>query len=226
MNSSNLYFDERTKRLVELIDPSPKDRILVVGTGVCPKIEIILHNHFGCSKITSGDIDQENVKNGRSILPQISFIELDAQKRFPLKDHCVDKVILTEVLEHLKNERVALSEIKRVLSSTGQLILTVPRTRWFNLFNPITWVQHEREYTPESIKKVLEDNGFVTDEIFVGGSFMDLLSLWVHLLIKYSTGRVNPNHLFRRSIDNTYLRNFKGKGTDILVRARKVSKIA
>lgn len=44
----------------------------------------------------------------------------------PFKSRCIDTVICTEVLEHLDEANAALSEIYRVLTHDGYLIVTVP----------------------------------------------------------------------------------------------------
>lgn len=46
--------------------------------------------------------------------------------RLPFRGECFDVVLMTEVLEHLHDPEVALSEISRVLRPEGLLILTYP----------------------------------------------------------------------------------------------------
>jgi len=114
-NYSVPEMNERDKRIIELIEARPKEKILIVGTGVFPKIEYFLYNQFKCKNIVSGDISQKNLINGKKKLPEVNFVFLDAQKKFNFNDTFFDKVILTEVLEHLRNEDIALREIRRVL---------------------------------------------------------------------------------------------------------------
>lgn len=207
------------KRIVELIKPKKIDKILIIGTGVYPLIEEILYKDFGVKSIISGDINKENIENAKKILPQLDFIYLDAQKRFLFKEKIFDKIILTEVLEHLKNEKIVLEEIKRVLKKEGSLILSIPKRRWYKIFSPITLIQHKREYTEKKIIKNLEKNGFVIEELFVGGDVYDLFNLWLHLIWKYFFGILHIDPFFKRKIEKSYSKEFKGKGTDILIRA-------
>ncbi len=69
---------------------------------------------------------------------QAEIAELDnSQKRFylcaadalslPFVDNCFDKIICTEVLEHIFDYKKALQEIARVLKPTGMLAVSVPR---------------------------------------------------------------------------------------------------
>ena len=213
--------DERDKRILEFIDPGKNNKILIIGTGVFPKVEYILFNNFQCKDITSGDIDKKNIENGKEILPELNFIYLDAQKKFPFKASTFDRVILTEVLEHLNDEYMALSEIRRVLKPKGALIISVPKKRWFSIFSPIFWVQHKREYSERSIKQVLEKNGFKTEKMFVGGSIYDLLNLWVHLIYKHIFRRLYLKLFFQKQINDHYKKEFNRKGIDIIIRAKK-----
>ena len=47
----------------------------------------------------------------------------------PFADACFDKVVAAEVLEHIPDDRTALSELARVLRPGGTLAVTVPR--WY-----------------------------------------------------------------------------------------------
>ena len=58
----------------------------------------------------------------------VKFIQHDADKKLPFKDGFFDVVIANEVLEHLLNLDLVLSEIKRVLKKNGTLIADVPNT--------------------------------------------------------------------------------------------------
>lgn len=213
--------DERTKRILEFISPKKADKILVIGTGVYPRIEYILFNSFKCKNITSGDIDLKNIRNAEKLLPQLKFVYLDAQKKFPFKNNSFDKVILTEVLEHLNDENIALSEIRRVLKAGGKLIISVPKRRWFNIFSPISWIQHKREYSEKRISGVLSENGFRIKKLLAGGNIFDLFNLWLHLILKHLFGRLHIDYFFQDAIDKSYKQGFKGEGTDIIIQAEK-----
>ena len=47
--------------------------------------------------------------------------------RLPFKHSCFDLVICSEVMEHIKKEKIALQELIRVLKPGGTLAITVPR---------------------------------------------------------------------------------------------------
>lgn len=220
MLTKNPELDERNKRVLEFINSDRNSKILVIGTGVFPKIEFFLFNR-GYQNIISTDIDEKNLKNGKKILPKLKFEKIDAEKRFDFRDGEFDSVILTEVLEHINNEIGCLKEINRVLKNNGRLVLSVPKSRWFNFFSPITWIQHKREYDEEGIGKSLRKAGFKIKRMFVGGNIYDLFNLWLHLIYKYFFHILHIDPFFRERIEKSYKKGFKGKGTDIIVEAEK-----
>ena len=47
--------------------------------------------------------------------------------KLPFPDHCFDKIICSEVLEHLPDYQGALKEIRRILTPGGKIAISVPR---------------------------------------------------------------------------------------------------
>ena len=64
----------------------------------------------------------------------------DATK-LPFKDAYFDKVICSEVLEHIPDDHQAISELKRVLKDTGRLAISVP-----TYFSEAIYWKLSREY--------------------------------------------------------------------------------
>lgn len=57
---------------------------------------------------------------------------VDLLQRLPYDDASFDTVLLVEVIEHLENHRIALSELARVLKPGGVLLLTTPNIMRLN----------------------------------------------------------------------------------------------
>lgn len=79
--------------------------------------------------------------------------------RFPFADCEFHSVLCNQVLEHVFNPDMFLSEVRRVLRPTGQLLLTIP----------FVWDEHEQphdyaRYTSFGLRALLERNGFVVEE--------------------------------------------------------------
>lgn len=50
--------------------------------------------------------------------------------KLPFEDATFDVVLMLDVLEHVKNEQLAIDEAKRVLKKNGILMLTIPALPW------------------------------------------------------------------------------------------------
>ena len=69
----------------------------------------------------------------------------------PFPENSFDLVISSEVIEHLKEPNRLLAEAKRVLKSSGKIILTTP----YRLTETPGDHNHVKEYYPEELKKNL-----------------------------------------------------------------------
>ena len=92
----------------------------------------------------------------------------------PFKDSYFDKVIFTEVLEHLKNEEKAISEISRVLKKGGTLLLTTPNKEVVPLPPLLNW--HVRHYSDKELYNLLKKyfNEVQISKRFFFRSFLEL----------------------------------------------------
>jgi SAM-dependent methyltransferase len=87
--------------------------------------------------------------------------------RLPFRDHSFDAVICSEVLEHIVEEKIAVSEISRILKPGRFLALSVPRY----LPERICWKLspeyrntqkgHIRIYTKRRLKTIMRDSGLL-----------------------------------------------------------------
>lgn len=98
------------------------------------------------------DVDEESVKYASRNYKRknITFKVGDAEK-IPIDDASVDVVVTFETVEHIKNYKNFMAEIKRVLKPGGFAIISTPNDLEFPEGNHF----HLHEFTHEELKKVL-----------------------------------------------------------------------
>lgn len=85
-------------------------------------------------------------------------IESDLEKLY-LPTASVHRIGLFDVLEHVENRQILLTEIRRVLVSSGELVVTVPALK-FLWSSADEHAGHFVRYSRRRLKQELETNGF------------------------------------------------------------------
>lgn len=148
---------------------SLKDTVLDVGAGSCQdSIKIadkvtkivcfeINMNMLNAAKKTIAKIGKKNIR----------LVQGDANKKLPFKNSSFDKVVCSDVLEHLEQRNFAIDEIKRVLKKRGLLFLVTdnPNTSWKKLQKSVGIFyyadrEHKYEYPKEEILSKLKAKQF------------------------------------------------------------------
>lgn len=153
--------------IISVLDKYCKGKeVLDVGSGV-GTIDFYLAKNG--KKITGIEISERAFKVAEEALKKfglgksINFIRSDFLKTKLNKKY--DFVICSEVLEHLPNEKETLFKINKLTKKGGLFMLTVPSANApLNKFGSIKPFDkrsgHLRRYTEESVKKLLNSNGF------------------------------------------------------------------
>jgi len=86
----------------------------------------------------------------------------------PVKDQSFDAVISGDVLEHLDDDKRAVSEIFRILKPGGIAIVSVPAdpSKWSI---DDEWSGHKRRYTQKTLTGIFEGAGFKTRKCHTWG---------------------------------------------------------
>lgn len=107
-----------------------------------------------------------------------------------IEDNSIDFVVTFQVIEHIKNDRLFLSEIYRVLKPGGKLILTTPNKSMSLSRSP--W--HFREYTVNEMEKILETvfSNYMLQGVFGNEKVMNY----------YNKNKVSVNKIMRWDIFN------------------------
>lgn len=118
-------------------------------------------------------------------LPAPELVEIGPDERLPLADNRFDRVWCCGMLEHVVDTQTVLSEIRRVLSPGGELMVVTPqhglRTRlrlvfggWDRHFDPFS--SRLRFYTGSSLAHALTECGFESPELSVKDGLIVALS--------------------------------------------------
>ncbi|MBI4212816.1 MAG: methyltransferase domain-containing protein [Chloroflexi bacterium] len=184
-NEADLAFRRRVPIVLRYVDPQPDDRILDCGCGMGFMLRTLARlcsaHLFGVElrHATIGTAQRE-LTGTNARLTRASVFQL------PFRDAVFDKIVMTEVLEHLEDQAAALREVSRVLRPGGTLALTVPNRDYPFWWDPLNktletvlhahvskdiwwlagiWADHERLYRPPELRLVLESAGFSVEEV-------------------------------------------------------------
>lgn len=179
-NTGDIALKRRARRIIEELDLKDGDKILDAGCGDGYYLHLL--SNLGIKlDLTGADLDPVALESAKKNLKgkNIKLVKnANLMKKLPFKDDFFDKVVLSEVTEHLPDDVKGLKEVSRVLRKGGKLVLTVPNHNYPFLWDPVNWVlehffgthikggfwagiwnQHERLYKPGEIKGVVERAG-------------------------------------------------------------------
>jgi len=113
----------RYQALMHLHRPKKTDRVLEIGSGGGPALQILQKKNFHYFPL---DIPRKNLSRIKKESALPLFPAAGDVYRLPFADGCFDCVLMSEVLEHLDEAVPALKEIYRVLKKEGLLLISVP----------------------------------------------------------------------------------------------------
>lgn len=177
-NESDAAYKRRVRWVLRRLSPQPGQAILDGGTGmgfylralqtVTPGLRLA-----GVDLAPQPLVDAHRHLGGRATLARARLEHL------PFADATFDRVILSEVLEHLGDDAAGLAEAHRVLRRGGLLAITVPPVDFSGWFDPLNraltslrlppvrkgpfagiWANHVRLYDAQGLSESVEAQGF------------------------------------------------------------------
>ena len=125
--------------------------ILEIGSGISPLASDFRH-------VIYSDLSFDAIKSLKEIQKSGYYVVADGMC-LPFKSNTYSHVICSEVLEHLKDDRLAITEIYRTLKKPyGNVIITVPHRRCYFGYDD-RYVKHYRRYELTEIKERLQSAG-------------------------------------------------------------------
>jgi ubiquinone/menaquinone biosynthesis C-methylase UbiE len=177
-NTGDMALKRRANNIISNLDLKNGDKILDIGCGDGYYLHLL--SNLGTFKLTGTDYDKSGLERAQKNLgKKIPLVQGDLMKKLPFKNNTFDKVVMSEVAEHLPNDLKGLKEVNRILKKDGILTITVPNHNYPLFWDPVNWVlektlgvhvkkgffaglwnQHERLYEEKQLKKLLEKSGF------------------------------------------------------------------
>lgn len=131
-------FKRRASIIVKGMDLQSGQRILDIGCGR-GKFEAILSAVLGKVELVGIDLNVKRLRQAKPLIgPGMQIICADATS-LPFRDMSFDRVIASEILEHLPDDERSLTEITRVLSD-GFALISVPHADYPFSWDPVNYV--------------------------------------------------------------------------------------
>lgn len=170
---------------VKRIMPAYRDpRILDIGCGTGFNIN---HLHqLGYNQVIGLDFSPESLAYCHS--HQLKALIRSNAEKLPIQTSCHDVILMLDILEHLRDDRNALSEIFRVLKPDGSLIIFVPAFQFLWSFQDEI-SHHQRRYTATELKEKIVQAGFELTKLTYVNSLLFPIVWFGRILL-----RVFPKH--------------------------------
>lgn len=147
------------------IKPYCKGKILEIGSGVGNISEYFLENKADilltdirdgyCAALLAKFADQSSLLG----IETMNLVDEDFDKKFAKHFGSFDTVFALNVVEHIFDDQLAVSNCNKLLKSGGKLIVLVPAYQWlYNNFD--TELEHYRRYTRKQLESIFTNNSF------------------------------------------------------------------
>lgn len=138
----------RKKAIEKVLTQESHEIILEVGMGISPIMKETNRVVYSELSFIACRTLKHNNKKGL-------YIVADATK-LPFRSGSFGHVVCSEVLEHIEEDRLAVSEFSRILKLGGRLVLTFPHRKCY-FANDDRYVKHLRRYELPEIQRILNE---------------------------------------------------------------------
>ncbi len=175
----DMALKRRARKIIEGLDLNDGDKILEVGCGNGYYLSLL--NRLGKNpKLVGVDIDRSALEDAEKRIADKSIkLIFSFAEKLPFKNSSFDKIVMSEVIEHVADEKPVLREVYRVLKQGGILTLTTCCIDYPFFWDPVNWIlqrlfkthiksgfwagiwnQHTRLYKKEQFEQLMKNAGF------------------------------------------------------------------
>ena len=196
--SRHPWFQSRAGMAVALLKKLgvfPPARVLDAGCGWGLNLDALERAGYRSSGL---DISRRSLE--QLDRPGRELIEADLTQPIPAGVEPYDAVMALDVIEHLDDDRSAVTTLARLTRPGGVVIVGVPALP--ELFSEFDAVQgHRRRYLPGSLRQVFEGSGLLVEQILWWGSWMVPLLKRRRRGAPPSTASETPAQTYRRYLE-------------------------
>lgn len=139
-NVGDMSLKRRAEKIIEGLSLKNGERVVDLGCGTGYYL-FLLSNLPIKLNLTGFDNDQSAMAEAQASFKDknINFVLGDLHK-MPFVENSFDKAVMSEVLEHVVNDELALKEVFRVLKTGGVVVVSTPSINYPFFWDPINWV--------------------------------------------------------------------------------------
>jgi SAM-dependent methyltransferase len=152
--------------LLRQMNVRPPARVLDAGCGWGVNLDVLERHGY---RVTGLDISRQTLQ--RLDRPGRALIEADLTQELPDGGQRYDAVIALDVIEHLDDDRRAVTRLGQLTKRGGIVVVSVPALP--ALYSEFDSVQgHRRRYLPDSLRDAFRDSDLAVERVLWWGSWM------------------------------------------------------
>ena len=147
--------------LFSFIKPHIKGEILEAGVGIGNFIEILSES----GRVTAIDVNKDYIKmlKDEKLVSSVGYGDVEKGRYF-FGNKSFDSIVCLNVVEHIRNDKKAVSNMNKLLKKGGKLVLLVPAHNYlFSNFDKE--LGHFRRYSKKEVAELVENSGFENTDV-------------------------------------------------------------
>lgn len=157
----------RKRLILELLKDSKPGKCLEIGCGAGDLCATLRNKGYRVKGIDSSERAIQLCRELHEDLCRMGRISFTCESIYDVSD-TFDAIFMFEVLEHVEDDRAALSQVHRLLNPSGEILLSVPAHE--SSFGPSdAFAGHYRRYDRAKLLALLEESQFRVQTIWSYG---------------------------------------------------------